>query len=90
MALLVEPDGKNRLLQDVLARLGNETCADCGNPGKRKTDRKKKTIGQSRETEMRLQVNVVWPVSEWSSHSALERSLCAGGGGLEDSGLSES
>eukprot|EP00066_Takifugu_rubripes_P000828 XP_003961593.1 PREDICTED: arf-GAP with dual PH domain-containing protein 1-like [Takifugu rubripes] len=32
MALLVEADGKNRLLQDVLTRPGNETCADCGNP----------------------------------------------------------
>lgn len=31
---LVEPEGSNRLLQDVLARPGNETCADCGNPGK--------------------------------------------------------
>lgn len=31
---LVEPEGSNRLLQDVLARAGNETCADCGNPGK--------------------------------------------------------
>lgn len=31
---LVEPEGDNRLLQDVLATPGNETCADCGNPGK--------------------------------------------------------
>lgn len=33
---LVEPEGNNRLLQDVLARPGNDTCADCGNPGKKK------------------------------------------------------
>lgn len=32
---LVEPEGNNRLLQDVLARPGNDTCADCGNPGKK-------------------------------------------------------
>ncbi|XP_075889952.1 arf-GAP with dual PH domain-containing protein 1-like isoform X2 [Nelusetta ayraudi] len=29
---LVEPEGNNRLLQDVLTRPGNDTCADCGNP----------------------------------------------------------
>ncbi|XP_031698839.1 arf-GAP with dual PH domain-containing protein 1-like isoform X1 [Anarrhichthys ocellatus] len=28
----LEPEGNNRLLQDVLARPGNGTCADCGNP----------------------------------------------------------
>ncbi|XP_051926480.1 arf-GAP with dual PH domain-containing protein 1 isoform X3 [Hippocampus zosterae] len=30
--LTMEPEGNNRLLQDVLARPDNETCADCGNP----------------------------------------------------------
>nr|XP_033466550.1 arf-GAP with dual PH domain-containing protein 1-like [Epinephelus lanceolatus] len=30
--MALEPEGNNRLLQDVLARPGNETCADCGNP----------------------------------------------------------
>lgn len=38
---LVEPEGNNRLLQDVLARPGNDTCADCGNPGKKKEKKKK-------------------------------------------------
>lgn len=38
---LVEPEGNNRLLQDVLARPGNDTCADCGNPGKKKKKKKK-------------------------------------------------
>ncbi|XP_061823255.1 arf-GAP with dual PH domain-containing protein 1-like isoform X1 [Nerophis lumbriciformis] len=28
----MEPEGDNRLLQDVLTRADNETCADCGNP----------------------------------------------------------
>lgn len=37
---LVEPEGSNRLLQDVLARPGNETCADCGNPGKEGSGRR--------------------------------------------------
>lgn len=32
---LVEQEGNNRLIQDVLARPGNDTCADCGNPGKK-------------------------------------------------------
>ncbi|KAG7257751.1 hypothetical protein CRUP_028767, partial [Coryphaenoides rupestris] len=26
------PEGRNRLLQDVLDRPGNDACADCGNP----------------------------------------------------------
>lgn len=30
--MALEPEGNNRLLQDVLVRPGNETCADCGNP----------------------------------------------------------
>lgn len=33
---LVEPEGNNPLIQDVLARPGNDACADCGNPGKKK------------------------------------------------------
>ncbi|KAM4624606.1 arf-GAP with dual PH domain-containing protein 1-like [Polymixia lowei] len=30
--MALEAEGNNRLLQDVLARPGNDTCADCGNP----------------------------------------------------------
>uniref|UniRef100_A0A3Q1F7N4 ArfGAP with dual PH domains 1 n=1 Tax=Acanthochromis polyacanthus TaxID=80966 RepID=A0A3Q1F7N4_9TELE len=30
--MALEPEGNKLLLQDVLARPGNETCADCGNP----------------------------------------------------------
>ncbi|CAL8263102.1 unnamed protein product, partial [Arctogadus glacialis] len=30
--MATEPEGSNRLLQDVLARPGNDACADCGNP----------------------------------------------------------
>ncbi|KAF0025126.1 hypothetical protein F2P81_022007 [Scophthalmus maximus] len=30
--MALEPEGNNRLLQDVLARPGDGTCADCGNP----------------------------------------------------------
>lgn len=34
--MALEPEGSNRLLQDVLAGPGNDSCADCGNPGKKK------------------------------------------------------
>lgn len=45
---LVEPEGNNRLLQDVLARPGNDTCADCGNPGKKEKGEGKKSFPSSR------------------------------------------
>lgn len=34
LSMALEPEGSNRLLHDVLATPGNDTCADCANPGK--------------------------------------------------------